>query len=117
VSSQEKQYDSDAVGKVSQANLTDIITRLNTLRGPTDAKYPDTVCINSLQAEINTLKTQIPTKTKGQEASAEPFYTRKDPTLLVGGVAAGWPEDYLKKLKIRLSSQVTFKIDAKCEPF
>ncbi|KAJ5677933.1 uncharacterized protein N7477_003566 [Penicillium maclennaniae] len=92
VSSQEKLYDPDGVGKASQDNLTDIITRLNKLRGPTDAKYPDTVCINSLQAEVNTLKTQIPTKTKGQEASAEPFYSRKDPTLLLGGVAAGWRE-------------------------
>ncbi|KAL5371454.1 hypothetical protein DPSP01_014261 [Paraphaeosphaeria sporulosa] len=117
VSAQEKIYDVHKVRKVSQNNLTDIITRLNTLRGRTDAKYPDKVCINSLQAEVDTLKTQIPTKTKGQEASAEPFYTRKDPTLLLGGIAAGWPEDYLNKLKIRLSSQVTFKIDEKCHRF
>lgn len=34
------------------------------------------------------------------------FYQSRDPTLLVGGIRAGWPDDYLEKLKVRLDTQL-----------
>lgn len=80
--------------------------------------YPATVCINSLIGQVAKLEAQIPVKTtKSQQGAEDPFYKRKDPTLLVGGAASGWPEDYLNKLKIRLGSQVTFNVASKSQPF
>lgn len=48
---------------------------------------------------------------KAKIAKAEPgvlpsLYQQRDPTLLVGGIEAGWPFDFLDKLKVRLQKHI-----------
>lgn len=40
-----------------------------------------------------------------QQGVLPEFSEPRDPTLLVGGIKDGWPDDYLKKLKVRLDCQ------------
>ncbi|OJJ32516.1 hypothetical protein ASPWEDRAFT_44668 [Aspergillus wentii DTO 134E9] len=42
---------------------------------------------------------------KPQEGVLPEFSQPRDPTLLVAGIQAGWPDDYLEKLKVRLDDQ------------
>ncbi|GAM41728.1 hypothetical protein TCE0_042r15067 [Talaromyces pinophilus] len=44
---------------------------------------------------------------KNAKAGTQPFFYRgRDPTVLVGGIDAGWPSDYLDTTAVRLRSQV-----------
>lgn len=56
-----------------------------------------------LQNDVNDLLLQLPQAKPGVLPSV---YQQRDPTLLVGGIEAGWPHDYLDKLRVRLDSEV-----------
>ena len=43
---------------------------------------------------------QLPMPGVGQE-----FNQRRDPTLMIGGIESGWPDDYLDRLLVRVDSQ------------
>lgn len=45
-------------------------------------------------------------KVPARKVAADPFYIRSDPTLCIAGLNAGWPDDYLKNLKTRMSSEL-----------
>lgn len=70
------------------------------------------VCYNKitiLTKYMSTLKSVIDGLSgslQAEKGSQVAYGQRKDPTLLVGGVQAGWPHDYLDNLLIRLDSQI-----------
>ncbi|KAF7590764.1 hypothetical protein BBP40_002379 [Aspergillus hancockii] len=43
--------------------------------------------------------------TRPQEAVLAEFHQPRDPTVLVGGIRAGWPDDYLDSLRVRVCPQ------------
>jgi hypothetical protein len=66
--------------------------------------------IQGLQTTISGLQTDI-MKEAGAfpaivAATQEPFFSQRDPTLLVGGIQPGWPSDYLDRLITRIDSQI-----------
>lgn len=63
------------------------------------------VRMGTFQESINTAITNIsPLKVKA--AATPPAFQTRDPTLIVGGIESGWPVDYLKKLIVRLQSEI-----------
>ncbi|RPB06358.1 hypothetical protein P167DRAFT_610131 [Morchella conica CCBAS932] len=61
--------------------------------------------MNTFQQNINTAMTHLsPLKVKA--AATPPAFQTRDPTLIVGGIESGWPVDYLKKLVVRLQSEI-----------
>ncbi|KAH6662061.1 hypothetical protein B0J14DRAFT_611156 [Halenospora varia] len=60
-----------------------------------------------LQGQVQALTTKLPV----ERAASPSFFQQKDPTLMIGGVEAGWAADYLDKLKIRLAFQVASYVD------
>lgn len=60
--------------------------------------------IQSYQTKIAELLKKLPTATSGVQ---QPFTQTRDPTLLVGGIKSGWPDEFLKKVKVRIASQIT----------
>lgn len=68
--------------------------------------------IDSLLASAKNLQQEVDNeKAKTEISKAEPgvlpsLYQQRDPTLLVGGIEAGWPHDFLEKLKVRLQEHV-----------
>lgn len=66
--------------------------------------------LNGLIASIEQLKLDADVVEKGLP-QAEPgvlpsAYQQRDPTLLVGGIQAGWPHDFLKNLRVRLRTHI-----------
>ncbi|KAH8907763.1 hypothetical protein BR93DRAFT_977637 [Coniochaeta sp. PMI_546] len=58
----------------------------------------------TLETTITKMATQHPLEA-AKKGTRTPYSQRKDPTLLVGGVQAGWPHDYLSPLAIRVDTQ------------
>ena len=59
------------------------------------------------QALVKTMSTDTKTFPQLPTAGVEPeFGQPRDPTLLVGGIQAGWPDDYLDALAVRLDTQL-----------
>lgn len=54
--------------------------------------------IARLQASVNGLAASLPC----QKAQADFFYKQADPTLLIGGIASGWPADWLEPVPVRV---------------
>ncbi|KAK4107378.1 hypothetical protein N656DRAFT_785388 [Canariomyces notabilis] len=72
-------------------------TRFATLKTLLDAEQ-------AIVAEMSQDKTKF---SKLPAPGVDPeFAEARDPTLLVGGIQAGWPDDYLDTLQVRLDSQV-----------
>ena len=59
--------------------------------------------ILSYQTTTADLLKKLPTATSGVQ---QPFAQTRDPTLLVGGIKSGWPDEFLKKVKVRIAFQV-----------
>ncbi|KAK3338679.1 hypothetical protein B0T25DRAFT_599356 [Lasiosphaeria hispida] len=68
----------------------------------------------SLDATIKSKSTSHPLQAAKKGASPA-FSQRKDPTLLIGGVQAGWPHDYLSQLAIRVDTQTVKASDIPLE--
>ena len=64
----------------------------------------DTLC-NFMHTLCKTIK-ELSDSLQAEKGSQVAYGQRKDPTLLVGGVQAGWPHDYLNDLLIRLDTQI-----------
>ncbi|KAM7183888.1 hypothetical protein V8F20_012449 [Naviculisporaceae sp. PSN 640] len=67
---------------------------------------------DTLNADIRSQAASLSAK-KGTNTA---FSQRKDPTLLVGGVQAGWPHDYLDPLQIRVETQTVKSSDIQTAP-
>ncbi|KAK3313355.1 hypothetical protein B0H66DRAFT_629115 [Apodospora peruviana] len=66
----------------------------------------DTV-IGRLGKEVNRRKKLVTKDPEGPKAGTmQEFSVRRDPTMLVAGVSAGWPTDFQKGLKVRLDTQL-----------
>lgn len=63
---------------------------------------------STLKTAIETHSAELRMANLGVEAAALPEYLQLgDPTLFVGGAASGWPEDFLKDLRVRIDGQIT----------
>lgn len=69
----------------------------------TQVKSFETIILNQSKLIKDVLLPKFPQKP--QQAVLPEFSEPRDPTLLVGGIKAGWPDDYLEKLKVRLDCQ------------
>jgi hypothetical protein len=61
-------------------------------------------CNASLDTTIKNMSTKPPLEA-ANKSTRTAYSQRKDPTLLIGGVQAAWPHDYLSALAIRVDSQ------------
>lgn len=59
--------------------------------------------IQTYQTKIVDLMKQLPAAASGVQ---QPFAQTRDPTLLVGGIKSGWPDEFLKKVKVRVALQI-----------
>ncbi|OIW33118.1 hypothetical protein CONLIGDRAFT_163056 [Coniochaeta ligniaria NRRL 30616] len=67
---------------------------------------------NSASGLASKIKTQA-AALSAKQGTETAFCQRKDPTLVVGGVEAGWPHDYLNPLQIRIDTQTVKPSDTK----
>ncbi|RYC86257.1 hypothetical protein BFJ63_vAg10899 [Fusarium oxysporum f. sp. narcissi] len=73
--------------------------------------------IYQLEMQIEDLRGKVEGKLKKEELSdtkqgAQPFFYRgRDPTLLVGGIESGWPDDFSENVAVRLPVQTVSNID------
>ena len=61
--------------------------------------------LQSQNAELKTKIDPLVTQLSAKQGTQTPFSARKDPTLVLGGVQAGWPSDFLDNLQIRIHTQ------------
>ena len=59
--------------------------------------------ISGLETDVKNLTATFPAIVA---ATQGPFFSQRDPTLLVGGIQPGWPSDYLDDLVSRIDSQI-----------
>jgi hypothetical protein len=59
--------------------------------------------IKALDKHVQSRMAALSTAKAGVKTS---FSKQRDPTLLVGGVTSGWPQDYLDALRVRIESQI-----------
>ncbi|CAO2658401.1 Nn.00g061240.m01.CDS01 [Neocucurbitaria sp. VM-36] len=71
---------------------------------------PLTRLANTLKDKVKALQENVQSKTASLSAAKAgvktSFSQQRDPTLLVGGVTSGWPQDYLEALRVRIESQI-----------
>ncbi|KAK4040197.1 hypothetical protein C8A01DRAFT_35799 [Parachaetomium inaequale] len=90
------------VGPAVQASrVQPLVDRINVLLG-TKPGQDTTNSIPWLADQQLKLSQGLPL----EKGAAPEFYQKKDPTLMIGGIEAGWPVDYLDKLTVRLDFQL-----------
>jgi hypothetical protein len=96
-------YEGDPItvaSKVSKEIATPLVNRISALLGSGAGDPTNTI------AWLKSEQTRLTGKLPVEQGAAPGFYQQKDPTLMVGGIDAGWAVDYLDKLNIRLGFQI-----------
>ncbi|KAH0538453.1 hypothetical protein FGG08_004951 [Glutinoglossum americanum] len=87
---------SNAISNIDSSALTTRLQKLNSLA-------------TNQWDKIKALKEGGSFRRTPTQAVRPEFFQQRDPTLLVAGVNAGWPWDFLELLKVRLDSQIISK--------
>lgn len=91
----------DVGATVATSRVAPLVNRINMLLGRFPGQDP-TSSIAWLVTEQSRLSKDLPL----EQGASPSFYQKKDPTLMIGGIEAGWPADYLDSLIVRLDFQL-----------
>ncbi|KAJ9607111.1 hypothetical protein H2200_008183 [Cladophialophora chaetospira] len=89
-----KLYSQDPTSKKWTGALADLLQTKNTL---------ETAINDILQPKAHPNTPLIPVR----KIANDPYYLRSNPTLMIAGIDAGWPADFLKNIEVRFGSEIT----------
>ena len=93
---------------IKQKEVTPLITRMKILQGSSAKDVNSVLWLRDQIQQMTDPKKDPPMGV--EKATSDPFFLTKEPTLLLGGISAGWPSDYLDPLSCRMDGELSTTI-------